>query len=87
MPSPEQEGLFAIPEVYKPKRPKADPAAVKWAKFTGRQTCDLCIMNVHDGISDTMLSRAKESYTRGEHRWFLCRIHATQVRNGERNLR
>lgn len=88
MPSGEPVPLFDIPDLYRPKKRKAsaDPNAVKWSKFAGHATCDLCIMNIHDGISDTVLSMAKHSYTKGERRWLLCSIHAAQVRNGERKL-
>lgn len=79
--------MFAIPEAYRaPKRKTSDPMVSRWTKFTGRVTCDLCIMNIHDGISDTVLSRAKHAYIRGERRWLLCPVHAAQVRNGERKL-
>lgn len=80
--------LFEIPEVYKPRKPKptADPHKWKWAKFKGRITCDLCIMNVHDGIVDTPRSTAKHALTIGARRWLLCSVHAAQVRNGERKL-
>jgi hypothetical protein len=80
------EPMFAVPEVYRPPKRKQDPAVDKWAKFKGRITCDLCIMNVHDGISDTVLTHAKWSLQRGGRRWLLCTVHATQVRNGERRL-
>jgi hypothetical protein len=79
-------GMFDIPKMYRPKRKAADPTVSKWAKFTGLATCDLCILNVHDGISDTVLSRAKHSLTRGERRWLLCHVHAAQIKNGERHL-
>lgn len=79
--------LFDIPKVYQaPKRKATDPAVSRWVKFKGHHTCDLCIMNVHDGISDTPLSLAKMSLTRGERRWLLCTVHAAQVKSGERKL-
>lgn len=78
--------MFDIPEVYRAPKRTTDPFVSRWAKFTGRATCDLCILNVHDGISDTVLSRAKHSLTRGERRWLLCSIHAAQIRSGERRL-
>ena len=78
--------MFDIPQVYRAPR-KHDPLVSKWGKHHGRaHTCDLCIMNLHDGISDTTLQHAKHTLTRGERRWLLCSIHATQVRNGERKL-
>lgn len=80
------EPLFDIPEVYRaPKR--KDPAISKWGKHHGRaHTCDLCIMDLHDGIATTQLTHAKHTLTRGERRWLLCSVHAAQVRNGERKL-
>jgi hypothetical protein len=80
--------MFDIPKVYRaPTRKPADPMVSRWAKFPGgRHTCDLCILNIHDGITDTPLGKAKHSLTRGERRWLLCSIHAAQVRNGERTL-
>jgi hypothetical protein len=80
------EPMFDIPQPYRAPKRKADPMVSRWAKFKGRFTCDLCIMNIHDGISDTQLSQAKHSLTRGERRWLLCSVHAAQVRNGERKL-
>ena len=44
------------------------------------------IRTLHDGISDTPLSQAKHTLTRGERRGLLCSVHAAQVRNGERKL-
>jgi hypothetical protein len=88
-PQPEPGGtepMFDIPEPYRAPKRKVDPHTSKWGKATGHFTCDLCIMNVHDGISDTPLSQAKHSLTRGERRWLLCSVHAAQVRNGERRL-
>jgi hypothetical protein len=80
------EPMFAIPEVYRaPKR--KDLTVTKWGKHHGRPvTCDLCIMNLHDGISDTQLTHAKHTLTRGERKWLLCSVHAAQVKNGERKL-
>jgi hypothetical protein len=81
------EPMFDVPEVYRRPSTKADPALSKWAKYTGKPiSCDLCIMNIHDGISDTVLSKAKHTLLRGERRWLFCSIHATQVRNGERKV-
>lgn len=78
--------LFDIPEPYRPPKRKGVEPTVRWAKYKGHFTCDLCIMNVHDGISDTPLSTSKWSLSTGTRRWLLCGTHATQVRNGERKL-
>ena len=91
MPPPDEYGtepMFAIPEVYRAPRRKADdPMVSKWGAYKGvPHSCDLCIMNIHDGISDTTLQRAKHTLTRGERRWLLCVIHAAQVKSGERKL-
>jgi hypothetical protein len=81
-----QVPLFDIPKVYRAPKRKTSPATERWTKFTGRATCDVCIINVYDGISDTVLSRAKHALIRGDRRWLLCHVHATQIRNGERKL-
>lgn len=88
--SPDEYGtepMFDVPEPYRVRpRKGADPLAVRWTKASGRFTCDLCIMNLHDGISDTPLSHAKHTYIKGERRWMLCSVHAAQIRNNERRL-
>lgn len=78
--------MFDIPEVYRAPKRKADPTVSRWAKWKGVHTCDLCIMNIHDGITDTPLQHAKHALTRGDRRWLLCSTHAAQVRSGERKL-
>lgn len=88
MPHSDDGALFDIPEAYRPPKRKAtaDPAKWKWTKFKGHFTCDLCIMNVHDGIVDCPRATAKHALTIGSRRWLLCSVHAAQVRNGERKL-
>lgn len=81
------EPMFDIPEPYRRPKTKADPAVSKWSPYKGKpMTCDLCIMNIHDGISDTALQHAKHTLARGDRRWLLCSIHAVQIKNGERKL-
>lgn len=83
---PEQLPMFEIPEMYRPPKRRDPGLAPKWSKFIGHATCDLCIMNIHDGITDTPLSKAKMRYTMSARVWLLCTVHAGQVRNGERRL-
>lgn len=79
--------MFEIPEMYRPPKRRTEGISTsKWSKFTGRATCDLCILNVHDGITDTPLAKAKHKLTKTTKVWLLCTTHATQVRNGERKL-
>lgn len=79
--------MFDIPEMYRPPKQRTEGTlSPKWSKFTGRATCDLCILNIHDGITDTPLSKAKLRLTKSTKVWLLCTTHAAQVRNGERKL-
>lgn len=78
--------MFDVPKPYRAPRRQVDPTVTRWAKFKGHFTCDLCIMDIHDGISTSPMAQAKHSLTKGTRRWLLCSVHAAQVRNGERKL-
>lgn len=80
------EPMFDLPSVYQP--PRRPPAVDRWTAYKGvRHTCDLCVMNRHDGISDTDFATAKHMLTlTSGRRWLLCSVHAAQVRNRERKL-
>lgn len=83
------EEMFKLPEVYRP--PRVRPAAVptwRHSKYKGRRiSCDICIINIHDGVVDCQLSPATQVVTFGEKKWHLCSFHSAQVKGGERKLK
>lgn len=82
-----QEEMFPVPDVYRPKRKPPDPNVVKWTKYSGkRMSCDLCILNIHNGVREFGLALASRVAAKGDRKYHLCTRHTLQVKQGERKL-
>ncbi len=83
----EQEEMFPIPDVYRPKKASPDPNLIRWTKHSGKRiSCDICILNIHAGVREYGLTTATKVATKGDRKHHLCSRHAAQVKQGERKL-
>lgn len=82
-----QEEMFPVPKAYRPKRKDANPNVVRWTKYTGkRMSCDICILNIYNGVREFGLAHATKVATKGDRKWHLCSRHALQIKQGERKI-
>ncbi len=83
----EQEGLFELPKRFTPPKVSRPAKEGSVTAFRGRATtCDVCIINVHQGRPDSQRALAKHAYIENGHKWLLCSFHWMQVKDGMRML-
>ena len=83
----EQEEMFPVPKVYRAPKKVTQPNVIRWTKHKGKRlSCDLCILNIHNGVREYGLSHATSVATVNERKWHLCSRHTNQVKQGERKL-
>ena len=83
----EQLSLVPIPVTYRTPRKRAPDAKDRWTKHRGKRvSCDVCLIDIHNGKTVRSLAAAMQVLTRGDRRWYLCHFHAVLVKSGQRRL-
>lgn len=78
--------MFDVPKRY--RRPKAPPKSDSWRQHSGKRvSCDVCILDLHNGTPDGVLDGARNRLVRlNGDVWYICARHTSDVQSGKRVL-
>jgi hypothetical protein len=80
------EEMFKVPARYKAK-PSTNTERITWTTYKGpRETCGFCILDITAGVLTKPLATATRVATKAGRKWFLCKPHANEVKQGNRRL-
>ena len=78
--------MFPVPKKYVAPRPD-NSNTIKWTNHSGkRETCGLCVLDIRAGLLKAPLATASRVATLGAAKWYLCKLHATEVKMGSRKI-